>query len=30
MSEQMFPMLHFGITPREALRRLMERSLKGE
>ena len=30
ISEQMFQMLHFGITPREAIRRLMERSLKGE
>lgn len=30
ITEQMFQMLHFGITPREAIRRLMERSLKGE
>ncbi len=30
ISEQMFQMLHFGITPREAIRRLMDRSLKGE
>jgi glycerol-3-phosphate dehydrogenase (NAD(P)+) len=30
ISEQMFQMLHFGITPREAIRRLMERALKGE
>jgi glycerol-3-phosphate dehydrogenase (NAD(P)+) len=30
ISEQMFQMLHFGITPREAIRSLMERSLKGE
>jgi glycerol-3-phosphate dehydrogenase (NAD(P)+) len=30
ISEQMFQMLHFGVTPREAIRRLMERSLKGE
>jgi glycerol-3-phosphate dehydrogenase (NAD(P)+) len=30
ISEQMFQMLHFGITPRDAIRRLMERSLKGE
>ena len=30
ISEQMFQMLHFGVTPREAIERLMERSLKGE
>jgi len=30
ISEQMFQMLHFGVTPHEAIRRLMERSLKGE
>jgi glycerol-3-phosphate dehydrogenase (NAD(P)+) len=30
ISEQMFQMLHFGVTPQEAIRRLMERSLKGE
>jgi glycerol-3-phosphate dehydrogenase (NAD(P)+) len=30
ISEQMFQMLHFGVSPREAIRRLMERSLKGE
>lgn len=30
ISEQMFEMLHFGIAPREAIQRLMERSLKGE
>jgi glycerol-3-phosphate dehydrogenase (NAD(P)+) len=30
ISEQMFQMLRFGIAPREAIRRLMERSLKGE
>ena len=27
---QMFQMLHFGISPRDAIQRLMERSLKGE
>lgn len=27
---QMFQMLHFGVPPREAIQRLMERSLKGE
>ena len=27
---QMYQMLHFGIPPREAIQRLMERSLKGE
>lgn len=30
ISEQMHQMLHFGVHPREALRRLLERSLKGE
>jgi len=30
ISEQMFKMLHFGILPRDAIQRLMERSLKGE
>jgi len=30
ISEQMFQMLHFGRPPREAIQRLMERSLKGE
>ena len=30
ISEQMFQMLHFGISPRDAIQRLMERSLKGE
>ncbi|HEX4277298.1 MAG TPA: NAD(P)H-dependent glycerol-3-phosphate dehydrogenase [Bryobacteraceae bacterium] len=30
ISQQMFQMLHFGITPRDAIRTLMERSLKGE
>jgi glycerol-3-phosphate dehydrogenase (NAD(P)+) len=30
ISEQMFQMLHSGIAPREAIQRLMERSLKGE
>ena len=30
IAEQMFQMLHFGCTPQEAIRRLMERSLKGE
>ncbi|MFB3825501.1 MAG: NAD(P)H-dependent glycerol-3-phosphate dehydrogenase [Bryobacteraceae bacterium] len=30
ISTQMYEMLHFGIPPREAIRRLMERSLKGE
>jgi glycerol-3-phosphate dehydrogenase (NAD(P)+) len=28
--EQMLQMLHFGVSPREAIQRLMERSLKGE
>jgi len=27
---QMYQMLHFGLDPREAIQRLMERSLKGE
>jgi glycerol-3-phosphate dehydrogenase (NAD(P)+) len=30
ISEQMFQMIHFGLSPREAIQRLMERSLKGE
>ena len=30
ITEQMFQMLHFGASPREAIQRLMERSLKGE
>lgn len=30
ISEQMFQMLHFGVSPRESIQRLMERSLKGE
>jgi glycerol-3-phosphate dehydrogenase (NAD(P)+) len=30
ISEQMFQMLHSGISPREAIQRLMERSLKAE
>lgn len=30
ISEQMFRMLHSGIAPRDAIQRLMERSLKGE
>jgi glycerol-3-phosphate dehydrogenase (NAD(P)+) len=30
ISEQMFQMLHSGIAPRDAIQRLMERSLKGE
>jgi glycerol-3-phosphate dehydrogenase (NAD(P)+) len=30
ISEQMFQMLNFGVSPREAVQRLMERSLKGE
>lgn len=30
IAEQMFRMLHSGTAPREAIRRLMERSLKGE
>jgi glycerol-3-phosphate dehydrogenase (NAD(P)+) len=30
ISEQMLQMIHFGLSPREAIQRLMERSLKGE
>lgn len=30
ISEQMLQMLNFGVSPREAIQRLMERSLKGE
>ncbi|MBZ5725194.1 MAG: NAD(P)-dependent glycerol-3-phosphate dehydrogenase [Acidobacteriia bacterium] len=30
IAEQMFQMLNFGVSPREAIRRLMERALKGE
>jgi glycerol-3-phosphate dehydrogenase (NAD(P)+) len=30
ISEQMFQVLNFGVSPREAIQRLMERSLKGE
>jgi glycerol-3-phosphate dehydrogenase (NAD(P)+) len=30
ISGQMFQMLHFGVSPRDAIQRLMERSLKGE
>jgi glycerol-3-phosphate dehydrogenase (NAD(P)+) len=30
IAEQMFQVLHFGASPREAIRKLMERSLKGE
>jgi glycerol-3-phosphate dehydrogenase (NAD(P)+) len=30
ISQQMFQMLHFGVSAREAIRALMERSLKGE
>jgi glycerol-3-phosphate dehydrogenase (NAD(P)+) len=30
IAEQMFQMLNFGVSPREAIQRLMERSLKGE
>jgi glycerol-3-phosphate dehydrogenase (NAD(P)+) len=30
IAEQMYQMLHFGVSPREAIQRLMERSLKGE
>ena len=30
ISEQMLQMLNFGLAPREAIRRLMERTLKGE
>jgi glycerol-3-phosphate dehydrogenase len=30
ITEQMYQMLHHGVSPREAIQRLMERSLKGE
>lgn len=30
ITEQMYQMLHFGLPPREAVRRLMERALRGE
>lgn len=30
ITTQMYEMLHFGVPPREAVRKLMERSLKGE
>jgi glycerol-3-phosphate dehydrogenase (NAD(P)+) len=30
IAEQMFQMLHHGLSPRQAIQRLMERSLKGE
>jgi len=30
ITEQMYQMLHFGLPPREAIRRLMERTLRGE
>lgn len=30
IADQMFQMLHSGVSPREAIQRLMERSLKGE
>ena len=30
ITEQMYQMLHQGLPPREAIRRLMERSLRGE
>ena len=30
ISEQMFQVINFGVSPREAIQRLMERSLKGE
>jgi glycerol-3-phosphate dehydrogenase (NAD(P)+) len=30
ISQQMYEMLHHGVSPRDALQRLMERSLKGE
>ena len=30
ISQQMFQMLHSQVSPREAIRRLMDRSLKGE
>jgi glycerol-3-phosphate dehydrogenase (NAD(P)+) len=30
ISQQMYQMLHYGLSPREAIQQLMERSLKGE
>ncbi|HEV3333431.1 MAG TPA: NAD(P)H-dependent glycerol-3-phosphate dehydrogenase [Bryobacteraceae bacterium] len=30
ITEQMYQMMHFGLPPREAVRRLMERNLRGE
>jgi glycerol-3-phosphate dehydrogenase (NAD(P)+) len=30
ISNEMLQMLHFGVAPQEAIRRLMERALKGE
>jgi glycerol-3-phosphate dehydrogenase (NAD(P)+) len=30
IADQMFQMFHHGVSPREAIQRLMERSLKGE
>jgi glycerol-3-phosphate dehydrogenase (NAD(P)+) len=30
IAEQMYQMLHYGTSPRDAIRSLMERSLKGE
>ncbi len=30
ITEQMYQMVHYGLDPKEAIRRLMERSLKGE
>jgi glycerol-3-phosphate dehydrogenase (NAD(P)+) len=30
IADQMYQMLHFGVSPRDAIQRLMERSLKGE
>jgi glycerol-3-phosphate dehydrogenase (NAD(P)+) len=30
ISDQMYQMLHYGLSPRDAIQRLMERSLKGE
>lgn len=30
IAHQMYQMLHFGVTPKDAIQRLMERSLKGE
>jgi len=30
IAAQMYQMLHFGVSPRDAIRALMERSLKGE